>query len=345
MSNEKQSTNLSVTLRDDHDLNNPYVKISAKLAKDKNLTVAAKGIMLEILSNSDNFIFHKKNFYNKGTGRVVINNSFDILEEEGYLTKGSYGKYHFWVINENPSKINTSAYLQDYAIKIMTSRLCTQDIAIKIMTSLNCNVIINKENNDQLNNDQLNKKEENKKKENNPDFSENFEKNDFETDDIGNSDFLKKDKKENNSTSNDNDLNNSTSNDNDLNNSTSNDNDLNNSTSSSSFEDYFPKIFHSDKYTYFQYYYKKVKDKFDLYITPKEFEKIILITLDQISDIDLNNLDDLNSFLKAYPNYYFLDKEDLLEIIDLTKDPQNKSYINQTLDKFNFYNTTPTICY
>jgi hypothetical protein len=94
--------------REPHNSENTYTVISNKLVNDDRLTATAKGIMLMILSNSDNYVLNISYIQKiSGVGEVHFQTNINKLKELGYLIKSRIqGGYH-WIINESPRPVDS----------------------------------------------------------------------------------------------------------------------------------------------------------------------------------------------------------------------------------------------
>lgn len=95
--------NLTNYNRADHGTTNNYTVISNQLINDNNLNVIDKGIMLMILSNSDNFIYNSIVMQKKsGIGKIAFYSSIKKLITLGYINKQAIQGGYIWTINEAP---------------------------------------------------------------------------------------------------------------------------------------------------------------------------------------------------------------------------------------------------
>lgn len=94
--------------RANHDSSHPFTVISNALIKDSRLTVTDKGIMVHILSHSDEFVINMTAIQEKsGIGRAAFQKSLKRLQNIGYLKKEKvrtrdgkqFSGWH-WTINE-----------------------------------------------------------------------------------------------------------------------------------------------------------------------------------------------------------------------------------------------------
>lgn len=101
---EKKYLNKTTYNRVEHCKTHPYTKISNYLIDDERLNVIEKGIMLELLKNSDTYIFNNDYFqkYVSGIGEDRYNKAKANLIKYGYIEQiRIYGGWNY-VINEVP---------------------------------------------------------------------------------------------------------------------------------------------------------------------------------------------------------------------------------------------------
>ena len=80
-----------------------FTVISRSISRDTNLNYFDKGLLLEILSNKDNYEFKSDEYKLKsGFGDVVYYNSIKKLQKLGYLSKVKLYCGYVWTINEKP---------------------------------------------------------------------------------------------------------------------------------------------------------------------------------------------------------------------------------------------------
>lgn len=91
-----------------HNKENPYCLISKQLINDNRLNIIEIGIMIQILSNDDTYIFNSTNFKKKlGIGDDKFNKSIKNLIKYGYIVKNKIQGGIQWTFNENTSSENT----------------------------------------------------------------------------------------------------------------------------------------------------------------------------------------------------------------------------------------------
>lgn len=73
------------------------------IARDKRLGYIAKGIMLELLSNKDDWIIVKSEMFKRSeVGRKHFNDAWELLERYGYIEKMRIRGGWMYNIAENP---------------------------------------------------------------------------------------------------------------------------------------------------------------------------------------------------------------------------------------------------
>jgi len=99
----RYSNHASRVYRGEHDEDNPYVMVSNKVVRDRRLSLLAKGIMLELLSNSDTWVTVKSELFKRsGVGRVSFGRAWDELKETGYLEIVQKQGGWEYIITESP---------------------------------------------------------------------------------------------------------------------------------------------------------------------------------------------------------------------------------------------------
>lgn len=91
-----------------HDSENPYVMISKKFLRDRDLSLSAKGLLAFLLSKRDtDKIFHNKLMYELNIGEKALTSSLNNLLETGYAIRtrikyenGRFGPYKY-IFSEN----------------------------------------------------------------------------------------------------------------------------------------------------------------------------------------------------------------------------------------------------
>ena len=102
--------NQTAYYRLDHNKSNPYLKISRSLVQDKRLTAIAVGLMVKILSNSDNFVLNAS--YLKQVSQLTktqFYKAWNDLQKYQYVIQKKVGKgsWHY-IVNEDPNHKNIS---------------------------------------------------------------------------------------------------------------------------------------------------------------------------------------------------------------------------------------------
>ena len=83
--------------------NNPYLTVSNKLIKDERLSLDAKGIMIEILSNADSFVVYVEVLKKKTKlTRKRFYDAWNLLQELGYVEAQRKGNNYLYNIYEAP---------------------------------------------------------------------------------------------------------------------------------------------------------------------------------------------------------------------------------------------------
>ncbi len=103
--NETTFQNSTLYNRAHHNEQNPFTVITNTLINDSRLTVVELGLMIKILSNSENYIFNSVyTQQTSGIGKDKYNQSLKKLISLGYISKKAKNKGGWlWVINETPN--------------------------------------------------------------------------------------------------------------------------------------------------------------------------------------------------------------------------------------------------
>lgn len=104
--------NKTIYNRAKHSDEEHFTIISNTIVKDIRLNFTEKGLMLYLLSNSDEFVVNKSVIIKtSGLGRKAIDNAFTKLKELNYIQYFYKNNIHTWIINESPEycpKSNTT---------------------------------------------------------------------------------------------------------------------------------------------------------------------------------------------------------------------------------------------
>ena len=104
---KREFKNATTYNRSLHDQTNFYTTISNIIFQDQRLGIIEKGLICQILSNSDEYIFNSTNLYKES--KLSRNNYFNAIDKLilcGYLTKEKISSGWNWVINETPQTLN-----------------------------------------------------------------------------------------------------------------------------------------------------------------------------------------------------------------------------------------------
>lgn len=90
--------------RAEHNSEHPYTCISNVIIKDKRLNVVETGMMLKLLSDSDEYIFNSTYFIKEtGLGKDRYYGALNNLIKLGYINKQRIKGGVLWTINESPN--------------------------------------------------------------------------------------------------------------------------------------------------------------------------------------------------------------------------------------------------
>lgn len=150
--------NRTIYYRAKHDKDNPYTPISNTIVKDKRLSFLEKGLILFLLSNSDEYRINKSVILTQsGHGRKAIDNAFKHLKEIGYIGYMYKNNIHTWIINECPEYYHDSNSTKEITQKYDNSSDITKVSSI-LEQVINTNEIVPNENNTnkKINNEEIN---------------------------------------------------------------------------------------------------------------------------------------------------------------------------------------------
>ena len=124
-----------------HDENNTYSCIANSLTNNDNLNAIEKGLMLMILSNSDEYIFNSTFLFKRsGLSRRLYFDSIDNLILLGYIQKYKIASGWNWIINETPIQITIDQKnIQLAKIEAKTAKKKEYNIS-KISTGVNVTI-------------------------------------------------------------------------------------------------------------------------------------------------------------------------------------------------------------
>ena len=94
--------NTTIYHRANHDMKDPYLKVSSKLISDKRLSTISVGLICQILNNSDSYIINVSVLKKRsGLTRNQFYNAWNSLQEHQYVIQQRKGKNSYeYIINE-----------------------------------------------------------------------------------------------------------------------------------------------------------------------------------------------------------------------------------------------------
>lgn len=107
---ERTFKNKTKIVRAEHDKDNHFTCISNKLIQDTRLNVYELGIMLKILSNSDDYVLHTTYLAKQvGISQGKFNKAIKHLISIGYINKEQIQGGWLWTINEIPIPLKSDS--------------------------------------------------------------------------------------------------------------------------------------------------------------------------------------------------------------------------------------------